>query len=849
VNRRAATPAALVLLALFAALYGRFLIGWTPVGGDIVNQYLPYQELIRNAVRAGDAPLWNSFTFLGRPLMADIQVGVLYPPNWLHWVLPLPVSFGLVLALHGAWMLLGCWRLGRAWRFEPAAIAMGTVVFAASPFFTLKLFTGVILFTYVGAWWPWLALAATRLARRPGWGSMGLLAGALAMSLLAGSPQLTYYGWLATLAVGLAVPPMPGSPGVEAAEKRWMRQAGWLAGGFALALGLTAVQTFQTYHFISTSFERGSGADWNYITESSLDPRLLWLLVNPGMLGNGATDRAHYWGGMADYGESCFHAPLWIVCILLPMGCAALCCRSAEDQGAKSEEENGNRVLHRRLAWLGAIAMGLGLLLAMGRHSYAFRFFFEFFPAFDKFRVPMRLMVFWSAGLGLLAALAAQALLTASSLPWRRLRIAAAGGFAVGAFLVLGPWIWRRAIWSELGSPFLDHPEYGPAAHSHLLAMTLRGGGAMLIAGGLALGLARPAARRARWIGALAVLAAVELVALAWPFQTVARWSAMREQFYPQTPVIDALKEQHRDGAILWMDDTLSYLTDQNQPEVLTNRLVMFGLPQARGYDPVNARWIGEWFNRLAGFEPGRNPGGFMFAPRIALPAWLTLMGVETIVSYADLSGLPGWSPGARFAFPPDPQVPGAPAMTLTLWRNERFAGRAFAAPPATFADDWRGAMGISADRAATIAGDLAAGPAQALVYDLSGFARDPDALAGQLSLWPGAVDARFRVEPLGGDTNRFRYHVDYPTPAFLCLAQSAYDGWRATIDGQPTRLHSNYCGAFVVAAIPAGSHEVAFQYVPKGLGPGATVSFASLMLLAIGAIRGRQRAASSRVR
>jgi hypothetical protein len=103
----------------------------------------------------------------------------------------------------------------------------------------------------------------------------------------------------------------------------------------------------------------------------------------------------------------------------------------------------------------------------------------------------------------------------------------------------------------------------------------------------------------------------------------------------------------------------------------------MQGLPQARGYDPVNARWIGEWFNLLAGREPGPNPGGFMFVPKILRPAWLTLAGVETIVAYTPLDGVPGLKPVARFDFPPDPQVPGATATTATVWRNERFRGRA----------------------------------------------------------------------------------------------------------------------------------------------------------------------------
>jgi hypothetical protein len=100
-----------------------------------------------------------------------------------------------------------------------------------------------------------------------------------------------------------------GGRGACGPVKVWLSGLAWLGGAFVLALGLTAVQSFQTFHFIRTSFERGTGAGWDYVTQSSLAPRLLWLLINPGFLGIGSSDRALYWGGKTDFAESCFYAP------------------------------------------------------------------------------------------------------------------------------------------------------------------------------------------------------------------------------------------------------------------------------------------------------------------------------------------------------------------------------------------------------------------------------------------------------------------------------------------------------------------------------------------------------------
>jgi hypothetical protein len=845
-------PANLTLVLLFLAFFGRFLAGQAPSGGDIVNQYLPYQQLIRQAVRQGAAPLWNSYTFLGRPLMADIQVGVLYPPNWLHWMLPLPIGFALVLALHGAWMAWGCRRLGRAWGLAPGATALGATLFLAAPFFALKASQGVILFLYVGAWWPWMALAATRLARRPGLPSMALLAVTLALSLLAGSPQMTFYGWLVTLAIGLIVPSAEIGPGTGAATttkrtstmaRLWLRRTAWMAGAFGLALGLTAIQTAQTYYFIHSSFERGSEAGWAYVTDGSLEPRLLWLLLNPALLGIGSSDRMLYWGSMTDFGESCFYAPLWTLALLAPLGWAAAKARRKDAKDIKDEKDSKGKdfkdaakapliaLLHRRLAWLGVAGMAAGLVLGMGSYSYPFRFFFEFVPGFDSFRVPARLMIFWTSGLALLAALAADALLRLDDghAPPRSLWRWWGGGLLATIALTLVPWLDRHAIWSATGDPFLGAPQAAALIESHALTTTLRIGlSALAAAAALAAWLARPAWRRG-WGACLpALVAGAELAILAWPFQASVPWSKLNDAFYPRTPLIQALTREHRGGAVLWMDDAFDYLHDQNQPEALTNRLIMQGLPQARGYDPVNARWIGVWFNLLAGLPAQRTPGGFMFVPQIALPGWLTLMGVETVVGYRPPQEAPELRPVASFDFPPDPQIPGASPSRLFVWRNERFLGRAFAAPlTGPVAEDWEHAMAASARRAAAAKpGD---DPRASIALD--GSSMSPDQERQWMAISRVAMpDARYRVRESPAGPNGFHFDVDYPEKALLCLAQSAYEGWTATVDGAPAELVTDACGAFVTATVPAGRHRVEFRFAPSGLAAGEFVSAATLL-------------------
>ncbi len=830
----------LIVLALFfMGIYGRYLGGWAPSGGDTINQYLPYQQLVRDSIRQGAAPLWNSMTFCGRPLMADIQVGVLYPPNWLHWFLPLPLSFALLLAAHAAWMLAGCYLLGRRWGLHPAAAALGAVLFAGSPFFTLKMSQGVILFIYVGAWWPWLALATMRLAERPNVSRAIMLALALALSLLAGSPQVTFYGWIATLALGLA---LPGAGGAKA----WAGRSALLAGAFVLALALTAIQTFQTYYFVGNSFERAVGADWKYITNGSLEPRLLWLLLNPGYLGIGASEQEFYWPYPPAFGEVCYYLPLWAALILAPIGGSLIFRRDT-------------RPLHRRLALLAVAAMAAGLLLAPGKSSLIFEFFFKHVPGFDRFRVPARLMIFFDAGVATLAALAFDRILTAPSETQKKYRLAILGGLAAILALLWWSYAFRMPLWRAIGyqsaGGFAKGPQIDRIVSAHALAMAARISlfAAVAAAALLAL-LRRPAG------GALAFLvplaAAAELAWLAWPFQTPGdpfhssqTVASYRQTFYPQTPLVKALQtELQRGGRVLWIDDVNSWAFDQNQPEVYPNRMVMNGLADARGYDPVNAQWLGRWMNLLSGNDPNTNPGGFMFVTRIARPAWLNAMGVAAVISYTDLSHVPGLVPVAKFDFPIAPELtpdmaqalPGIHfdasrrlVTTLTVWRNERFRGLAFAAP-----FDMRRVAGNS-DGALKLATMLSAdpniAPENAIVPDLGFLLKDLEPNK-TLNLAP-AIDERFAVRRLEAGPNSYRFETNFPAPALLCFAMSRYEGWTAAIGEAPSNI-ATIDGTFMGVIVPAGRRVVAFDFHPQGLVEGMWVSIFALVLIVYVCVR-----------
>ena len=72
---------------------------------------------------------------------------------------------------------------------------------------------------------------------------------------------------------------------------------------------------------------------------------------------------------------------------------------------------------------------------------------------------------------------------------------------------------------------------------------------------------------------------------------------------------------------------------------------------------------------------------------------------------------------------------------------------------------------------------------------------------------------------------------------AFVVISQTAWDGWRAFVDGKRVALRrANH--AFLAVWVPAGEHRVRLVYLPRSFVIGRGITFAALIFLALGLIR-----------
>ncbi len=92
-------------------------------------------------------------------------------------------------------------------------------------------------------------------------------------------------------------------------------------------------------------------------------------------------------------------------------------------------------------------------------------------------------------------------------------------------------------------------------------------------------------------------------------------------------------------------------------------------------------------------------------------------------------------------------------------------------------------------------------------------------------------------------EAGRWRVKVEGPTPALVVVAEAWFPGWEAKVDGRKVPL-VEADGAFLGVPVDAGTHVVTLEYHrPAAAALGRLVTFATLLSVAVLAIRRRRRA------
>jgi hypothetical protein len=359
---------------------------------DLTVTHWPNMWFVAQTFRQhGQIPLWRPLIMGGAPFVGNPLSALFYPPNWLFLVLPVTLTFHLLIGLHLFAAGASLYGLARwSYRCSPLAAFVSGVGYMLTPKLIAHLGAGHVGLSQAFAWLPltlWLLRGAVdrKSGARAAWCGT-----ALAMMFFA-DPRVAFYDAL-----------LLGSYALYRLIETWHSAGRRAALILALRLLLVpllfvsigAVQMAPTVELMSTTSRAGLTLD-----EAGRDS-LPWRYL----IGYLVADRGGYHEWMTYLG-------------LAPLGLALW---------ALWQSQVGERWF-----WAGLALVCLGF--SLGTHVPLYGLLYRLLPGLSWLRVPPRVLLLLALAANLLAALGAESLFERASLP----RWTALGAFA-GLLLCVG---------------------------------------------------------------------------------------------------------------------------------------------------------------------------------------------------------------------------------------------------------------------------------------------------------------------------------------------------------------------------------------------------------------------------
>jgi hypothetical protein len=773
---------AAVVLGLLTVFFFHALVfeGKTFVSPDAMNPVgfvrVGEQSLYHDHVY----PLWNPYVFLGMPSFASGTYNpLIYPPDWplalVNKVIPLPDMTWMLLYyfLGGLFLFLLARELGA--RPEGALLAAAAFVFAPNLVAVGSHGHGSQLVD--SAYLPLMLWLAVRWMRRGGIHHLAWLALAGGFQLLRAHVQICFYTWLA---VGLyvAVEWLAALPRRRTELVPLTLRALGIGVAAGLAFGLAGFYNLPLSDYARYSIRGGSaggGVGMGYATAWSLAPYELPSVLVPGWVGFGGPT---YWGGMpfTDYPN----AYLGVVAVLLAVPAFL---------------GNGSARLFALLL------AALSLLISFGHYFPLYGFLYSHMPLFNKFRVPVMVILLFQLAVALGTAWGWSAILPGGDPKAAEPRVRARRvgnlliALAVLLALALVAGVMGQGLWRE--------------AYVHM-AMAHKGGGAMTLGGAAGAQTYTPEDAALAWQGFVSGLGRACLIGLlalgvAWFARrgrlpaVVATSAVLVLLLFELWPVSTRVMEPtigdvSRRIAFGGRDGVIEFLEKAGPPG--TFRIIT---PD----DPLATRYAGYGIASLGGMHAAK--------PRLFQD--FADMSMQTSLDFMRLLNIRYLLVERRLPSPP-------PFVRLVYDDGSNFIyDNLSALPRATLVDRYQVVR-----------------PARAILdsirfgtHDMAEFAfleQDPGVALGPV--------AGGRAQVTSYRLNDVTVEVESPGPALLRLADLWYPDWTARVDGRPTPiLKSDYLLRAV--PVPAGRHRVEFRFESPAMRRGLTVSLLSLLVVLAG--------------
>lgn len=777
----------LLYIVLSHVFFWKYLIpGNFGFGTDTLNQSYPIQIMSMRAIAEnGSIPLWNPYIFSGMPLMASFSFHILYPLNWIFFVMPTEFAMNYQYVIHTSLMGIFLYLFARDLRLSRPASFVGGLLFMFSAHFISLIYPGHGGKIFTITWLPLAMLFLNRgLNSKPFYNLtiMGLIVG---MMFYGGHIQILFYCGIALLCFLV----MRLIADFRNKGYNWaLKVAAGFAYAFALGALLYAVILLPAWEYKSYTHRAGGvvgASSYEFATSFSQPPEdMLYLpLQNPFGWGkdygpNIPTTSDEFYRGRIGLRLSVDYFS--VIGLLLALF--------------------GVVLVRNRYTWF---FLGLSCLtgfLALGMFNPFYIYVYNYIPGFSIFRVPYAIMILLPISLSGLAAFGLQGLLDIEK-AGRKMNATyiVIGLAAVAAVTLATAFYWSRSLESTgqwlLGFRWVQEMLWGDFSDlQQRLLFFIKNLYIFVIFLSVALiavfGYLKGIFRRKVFVLIVSVLVLAELWPVGWEFIKVLPVSSLEERYFRETPEIKAM-EADKDG--MFRVYTL----------VTNNELLYRGIQTLSGYHPVP---LGYYEKALGNINFNNQITDMLNARYLMLPKEpeYDFRNYPDQAARKELNG--------KFELLSDTDI--------FFYKNRYAMPRGWLVNKAWRVDDQDQALDIISDPrfkpmdTAVITEDL---PRDAGINPASD-------LSGQ------------KVEVTMFRPDSVEMKVTAPADSLLIASEVWYPGWKAYIDGKAARIfRTDYLLRGVL--MPQGEHALLMKFRPPLYILGAALSMASLFF--IGAVIG----------
>ena len=639
-------PYILFLVIPIVIFYHKILFaGWLICGGDYLNQFVPWREFAVAELKKGRFPWWNPMVFCGAPFAANIQTALFYPWNLFHLIFSVERTFSLSLVFHHTAALAGMYLfLYSLYRSRSGAV-IGAVIYGWSGFLITHAHDGHLIHAGAYALIPFVLFFQTQLFRQKKFLFLFCMAAGISGMFYAGHTQIPLYMFYVILA--------------RAAWKSYCeyQETGNFAlsyphtiktmGAIILSLMLGALVLLPLAELSQNTAGRAGGADYSFATSDSLPLSHLITFAAPFFYGSptAADKESKFWETQTGFHEICGYTGIFsfLLCFLAFLPNTA-------------ENERDKKQARRETVFFFTLALG-GLFFSLGKFNPLYPILYYGLPGWNYFRVPGRLVLLFVIGISVCSArgFSLWARYDKDRLyetkAFKTITVVTAV-FLLAGFLLLACKSPVLTILREIevnrtvetmGNQSVDRLRINLLLPQKLFDirygwMLQSFGRSLLFLGGcwLALFWVRKVKSKYRWcLPAFIVIA--DLFLFSSNFIEMKPPTGWKEAFYPQTSLVQFLKENCQNSRILCLDDAIGQPGLAYHPELRPNRLMRHGIETVRGYDPIILKSYVRFVNHLYNYPADTPQGGLLFFPFLPESGDLSKMNIRYIITVSAL--------------------------------------------------------------------------------------------------------------------------------------------------------------------------------------------------------------------